>query len=159
MLSKVMRLWRLRCKLRRTAKCSPSDFRGNDLLYRDFRNDELDDEGILDTNTLRLPDMSCNWDKFSQPEDILHRARGSLSNGCYSINVETVRYKNFATPCHDPICCEQPHNYSHVEVRELYDGEETTFEPPKKRKKRRKALRAEWKTKIIENHKVIFDAT
>ena len=149
MFSSLGRRWRLSCRLRK--KHQPAKFRPDDLLYRDFAVDELDDDGNLDVNTLRIPDMSCNWGRFSKPRDILYRPRGSLTNGCYSLTVATVRFKVFATACHDPICGERPQNYSHIEVRELYEGESVTSEPEKGRKKRRKALRGEWKTNIINN--------
>ena len=151
MLSWLMRRWRLAC--RRRPRFSPADFRSTDGLYRDFSADDLDDEGVLDSNALRLPDLSCNWSRFSIPEDILHREGGSLSNGCFEVTVEIVRYKEFATPCHDPIC-EGIANYSHVEVRELREGEDVHAEPEKLRKKRRKSLRAEWRVHITHNLEV-----
>lgn len=128
---------------------TPADFRLDDRLYRGFRADELDDDGKLDVDTLRLPDLSCNWSRFSIPHDVRFRMPGWELDGCYAITVETARYKSFATPCHDPRCNEEPENYAHVEVRELYESEPVTSTPPRNRKKKRKAMRSEWKTNII----------
>jgi hypothetical protein len=83
---------------------TPADVRLDDKLYRGFRSEELDDEGKLDADTLRLPDLSCNWNRFSIPHDIRYRMPGCEQDGCYAITVETARYKSFATPCHDPMC-------------------------------------------------------
>lgn len=156
MLSRLLRRWRLACRGRK--KYAPADFRSSELLYRGFAVDELDDEGNLDTNTLRLPDMSCNWGRFSIPDDIRYREHGRRTDGCYAITVETVHYKSFATPCHAPLCRVSSVNYSHVEARELYTDEPATNEPEKGRKKRRKALRGEWKTNIVNNLNVLIPA-
>jgi hypothetical protein len=82
---------------------------------------------------------------------------GCERDGCYSITVEVARYESFATPCHDPICEEEVENYSHVEIREFLEEESVLDEPPKERKKRRKVLRGEWKTNIINNLKREFE--
>jgi len=66
--------------------------------------------------------------------------------------VDDVRFKSFATTCHYPLCGEDPEIYAHVEVRELLEGEPIIFEPPrdrKKKSKRRKVLRAEWRTNFV----------
>lgn len=138
---------RLSCRNR--PRLLPADFELTDKLYRGFAADELDDDGCIDTNTLRLPDLSCNWGRFSLPGDVRHRMLACERDGCYSISVGVARHASFATPCHDPICGEEIENYSHVEVRELLESESVLDEPPKGRKKRRKVLRAEWKTNII----------
>jgi hypothetical protein len=114
-------------------KFSPSDFKICDKLYRGFKKSDLDqDTGILEVNSIRFPDFSCNWSRFSKPEDVRLRSNGSPSDGCYSFTVEHSRYKKMATPCHDPSKKEK--NYSHVELRQLTVEEPVSFEPPKKRK-------------------------
>jgi hypothetical protein len=129
----------------------------SDKLFRGFKADELDDGGLIDADTLRLPDMSCNWDRFSLPEDVRHRLPGCDEDGCYAITVEVARFRSFATPCHDPICDGQNQNYSHVEIRELLESESVLESPPKNRKKRRKVLRGEWKTNVVNHIERIFE--
>ncbi|MGR3180025.1 MAG: hypothetical protein ACUZ8E_18445 [Candidatus Anammoxibacter sp.] len=52
-------------------KFKPSDFKVNNNLYRGFDNDDLlPNTDDIDVNTIRFPDVSCNWDRFSDPEDI-----------------------------------------------------------------------------------------
>jgi hypothetical protein len=82
---------------------------------------------------------------------------GCEKDGCYAIRVEVARYKSFATPVHEPLCGGETENYSHVEVRELYEGEPVTSVPPKKRKKRRKVLRLEWRVNIINKLQRIIE--
>jgi hypothetical protein len=126
-------------------------------LFRGFKSDEVDDGGIIDVDTLRLPDLSCNWDRFSIAEDIRYRLPGCEKDGCYAVTVEVVRFKSFATPCHDPICDVPDENYSHTEVRELLESESVFCTPPKNRRKRRKVLRGEWKTNFVNNLKRVFE--
>lgn len=138
----------------------PSDFAPSDKLFRGFKLDEIDEAGAIDIDTLRMPDMSCNWDRFSIAEDIRERMPGCEKDGCYAFTVEVAQYKSIATPCHDPICGEDHENYSHIEIRELLEGEKATSVPPKGRKsrsKQRKVLRAEWKTNIINNLERMFE--
>jgi hypothetical protein len=56
----------------------PSEFHLSDELYRGFTADDLDEEGRLDAESLRLPDLSCNWSRFSIPEDGMMAAMPSL---------------------------------------------------------------------------------
>lgn len=135
-----------------------SEFSPSDKLFRGFKTSELDEHGELDADTLRLPDLSCNWDRFSLPDDIRYRMPGCDADGCYSITVATVRYNSFANVVHDPICGKAPNrveNYAHVEVRELRDEEGFDTVPPKGRKKRsgkaHKLLRFKWRTNIVNN--------
>lgn len=115
--------WRERLQCNGRPTLQPTDFRPSDLLYRGFRADELDDEGAIDVDTLRFPDLSCNWNRFSIPQDVRVRMPSCEDDGCYSITVEVARYESFATPVHDPICEGESQNYSHVEIRELAGGE------------------------------------
>lgn len=160
MFSKIMRWWRLSC--RRRPVLESSQFNSSDLLYREFSLDELDEAGEIDVNTLRLPDLSCNWDRFSHPEDVKYREGGNEMNGCYSIAVEAIWFSDFATPCHDPLCNDRPNNYSHVEVRQLAEGEEKDTSPPRERKKgksrKAKLRRAEWRTNFVNNIDIEIDA-
>ena len=89
-----------------------------DLLYHGFFADDFDQlESILKVETIRFPDFSCNWNRYSEPVDIRYRENGSETDGCYSFSVEVSRFDNLATPVHDPIDHEDFPNYSHVEVR------------------------------------------
>jgi hypothetical protein len=108
----------------------------------------LDDNGNVGVASFESRDLSCNWNRFSIPSDIRHRLGGCETDGCYSINVETARFTNLATPCHDPI--EEPtyENYAHVEIRWLNASETIDSTPPHGRNpgksKAAKALRLEW---------------
>lgn len=131
---------------------SPSDFLTDDKLYRGFnRSDLVPDTDTLEVNSIGFPDFSCNWNRFSEPTDIRKRENAELTDGCYSFNVEIARYKNMATPCHDPI----EDNYAHVEVRQLKEDESIYFEPPKERKLKSnnwcKSKRLEYRKNIINN--------
>lgn len=144
--------WRERLDCRGRVELNASEFAAEDLLYRGFRKDDLDDEGKIDVNTLRMPDLSCNWSRFSIAEDARKRMPGCEHDGCYAIAVSDVRYKEFATPAHDPLCGTEPENYSHVEIREVLEGESLLSSPPKGRKpsgKQRKVLRLEWRTHLV----------
>jgi hypothetical protein len=152
--------WRERLACRGRPTLSPSDFAPRDQLFRGFKSDEVDDGGAIDIDTLRLPDMSCNWSRFSVAEDVRYRMPGCEKEGCYAFTIEVARYKSIAIPCHDPICGVESENYSHVEIRELLENESDTFVPPKGRKsrgKQRKVLRAEWKTNIVNNLDRLFE--
>lgn len=153
--------WRERLACRGRPKFVPADFSSDERLYRGFKIDELDEAGVVDANTLRLPDLSCNWSRFSEPEDIRHRMAGCEKDGCYSLSVENARYDEFATACHSPICGEMIENYSHVELREIYDDETIHTEPPQGREKRKnrtaKAMRLAWRTHIVNNITVEFN--
>ncbi|WP_150107880.1 hypothetical protein [Methylobacter tundripaludum] len=112
-------------------KHKPSDFDLKDKLFHAFNSDDLDDNKI-NVNAIRFPDFSCNWDRFSKPISVRDRKNGSKNDGCFSITAEDSRYKDMATPCHDPL--KEEKNYSHIEIRQLTKDENVFFEPPKKRK-------------------------
>ncbi|MEE9337301.1 MAG: hypothetical protein V3U87_04410 [Methylococcaceae bacterium] len=135
-------------------KFSPADFNIFDKLYRGFKKSDLDqDTGNLEVNSIRFPDFSCNWSRFSKPQDVKLRSNGSPSDGCYSFTVEHSRYKEMATPCHDPLKKEK--NYSHIELRQLTIEEQVSFEPPKGRKLEKqkqgwsKAQRLEYRQNLV----------
>ena len=127
-------------------------FRSSDKLYRGFVKDDLEYDENIGLYSINFPDLSFNWGRFSNPEDIRFRPSGKMTDGCYSITVEITRYKKIATPVHDPIEENGYENYSHVEVRELYNGEDINTEPPKGRKrdsKGRKAKRLAYRQNMI----------
>ncbi|MDI6792181.1 MAG: hypothetical protein QME81_04855 [bacterium] len=116
-----------------TYKYSPSDFYPNEKLYRSFnQSDLIPDTTEIGVHSIRFPDFSCNWSRFSKPADIRLRENINTTDGCYSFTVETSRFERMATPCHDPL----DSNYAHVEVRQLKADESIEFEPPKNRKLR-----------------------
>lgn len=117
-------------------RLTPSDFRPQDKLYRGFVIDDLTSDNKISPHTIRFPDISCNWDRFSNPEDVRLRPKDKDTDGCYSFTVKTSRYKKNATTVHDPIKEHEYENYSHVEIRELYDNEDILSEPPKYRKRK-----------------------
>ncbi len=106
--------WRSRLLCKGRAVLGPLEFDGSDRLYRGFKAQHLLN-GELDVNTLRLPDLSCNWARFSVPGDVRLRFGGTASDGCYSFTVEEARFEGFANVFHDPICGDVPEdeqNYS-----------------------------------------------
>ncbi len=148
-----------RLKINGRKKLSNDEIKDEEKLYHGFNKNDLDDNDNLSVATIGFPDFSCNWSKFSEPEDIRYRENGSKTDGCYSILVKISRYKSYATPVHDPLA--QPlENYSHIEVRELYDGESVYFEPPKNRKKKKsgKSRRLKYRQNILNNLNIILKA-
>lgn len=137
-------------------KFIPIDFSLKDKLYHGFKKSDLDQNtDNLEANSIRFPDFSCNWDRFSKPDTVKFRENGSPSDGCFSFTVEQSRYKEMATACHDPLKKEK--NYSHIEVRQLKLDELVTFEPPKKRKLKKQvdgwspSQRLEYRQNIVFN--------
>lgn len=135
-------------------RLSTKKFSPYDKLYHGFDKSDLDSDKI-DINKIRFPDFSCNWGKFSIPQDIAYRKNGKKTDGCYSITVTVSRYKEVATPVHDPIAENDYENYAHVEIRLLLEGESIYTEPPKGRRnpksKSKKALRMEYRKNIVNN--------
>ena len=110
---------------------SPENFQPQDKLYHGFVFNDLADNNNINLDTIRFPDFSCNWGKFSNPEDVRIRENGKYSDCCYSFTVKTSQFKKIAISVHDPITEYEYENYSHVEVRELNENEDILFEPPK----------------------------
>ncbi|MBF0539755.1 MAG: hypothetical protein HQL03_16050 [Nitrospirae bacterium] len=133
-------------------RCLPSEFNNSDKLYRSYNLDDLDGNGKIKLETIRFPDVSFNWSKFSEPKDIVYRKNGKPTDGCYSITVETSRFENIATPVHDPINDDDNPNYAHVEVRVLKDGEDFNFEPSKGRKLNSNAKKLRYRQNILKNN-------
>jgi hypothetical protein len=134
-------------------KYNPSDFGLSDRLFRGFRKNDLDKEsGEILANSIRFPDFSCNWERFSAPEYVKRRNNGLETDGCYAFTVEVSRYKDMATPCHDPNPKNDPENYAHVEVRQLDQGESVLEAPPHGRPKMwSKSMRFEYRQNIVYN--------
>jgi hypothetical protein len=143
-------------------KLSTRDFKSSDKLFHGCEKSDINEnlpEPKPKLETIRFPDFSCNWDRFSSKEDIWFRKNGKPTDGCYSFTVETSRFENIATPVHDPLKEDDYENYAHVEVREIYadKGENIYFEPPKGRKiksKKRKDLRQKYRQNIVNNSNV-----
>lgn len=142
-------------------KLSSDNFASSDRLFRSFKKSDLDEDNILRLETIKFPDISCNWERFSKPEDIWFRNKGSAKDGCYSITVEDSRFEKIATPVHDPILrcsSDEIENYSHTEIRVLQEGKELTYEPEKKRKLNNKQKKLEYRMHIREMYKVELKA-
>ena len=145
-------------KIKDRFKRPVTDFNNEDKLYRGFNHYSLDQENNkIRIETIRFPDFSCNWSKFSTPQDVRYRKNSDINDGCYSFTVKTARYKGYANPVHDPIKEDIYENYAHVEVRELYEGEDFNSEPPKQRPKRRKSLRHEYRQNMLNNLTIEFN--
>ena len=129
-------------------KLPSSAFQNDDKLFRAFDKDDLDEDENIKLETIRFPDISCNWSLFSIAEDIKHRKNGRKTDGCYSFSVLVSRYKKMTTPVHDPISDAVYPNYAHVEVRVLYDGEDVLFEPPKGRELKPKSQKLAYRQNI-----------
>ena len=135
------------------SKLPTTSFEDADGLYMAFSNQELDENGIIRTELFRLPDMSCNWSRFSQPIDVRYRKDGRVTDGALAIRVGEVKFDEFAIPVHDPLCNESPENYSHCEVRSIPGNLKAGDEPPKDAKKRKssseKQRRAAWRRHLV----------
>lgn len=128
-------------------------------LYIGYRRANIDPlDGQVTTATIRLPDWSCNWDRFSKPEDVRMRDGGQATDGCLSITVEDVRFNNYATAVHDPICNEPIENYSHCEVRTVQQGGSVNAEPPRDGSKRGKQERLAWRRHVRNKLQVVIEA-
>ena len=116
-------------------KYGPSDFQPLESIFHGFRLSDLEQQSEeIMANSIRFPDFSCNWERFSKPQNVKKRTGGRKTDGCYAFTIETARYKNMETTCHDPYPESDPRNYSHIEVRQLLPTESIYEEPPKGRK-------------------------
>ena len=149
-----------RLYVRGRQKLPTSSFKDTDKLYRAFTREELEDDENIGLNAIKSTDISCNWSRFSKPEDLRYRKNAKDGEGCYSFTVVTSRYNNSANPVHYPIPDNDPYpNYSHVEVRQLYEGEDILFEPPRGRKKKYPAKRLEYRKNLLNCLKIEIPAT
>ncbi|HEB30157.1 MAG TPA: hypothetical protein ENI15_04695 [Spirochaetes bacterium] len=141
-------------KINGRSKLPTTAFKPTDKLYHAYNNEDLDENDDIKLETVRFPDFSCNWNRFSEPIHVRYRKNGLKTDGCYSFTVEIARYKSIATPVHDPDPDEDNSypNYSHVEIRQLLVGETVHFEPPKKRysrSKKQKSTRLEYRQNLL----------
>lgn len=144
--------------IRGRTKLPSSVFQDDDKLFRKFSKDDLDDDGNVKLETIKFPDCSCNWGRFSNAADIKFSKNARKTDGCYSFSVLVSRYKKMATPVHDPISdCVYP-NYAHVEIRVLYDGDDVLFEPEKGRKLRARLKKIEYRFNIKNSLQIEFPA-
>lgn len=52
-------------------------FTENDHLYRGYTFEEYDFlEDAIKTETVKFPDFSCNWNRYSEPVDVRYRLNG-----------------------------------------------------------------------------------
>ena len=147
-------------------KYSPADFNPSEFIYHGFRQEDIEQvTGEIKANTIRFPDFSCNWQRFSKPKDVKKRAGGLVTDGCYAFTIDISRYRQMATACHDPNPETDPKNYAHVEIRQLLPEESVFTEPPKKRKliKQKQgwsnSQRLEYRQNIVYNLNRIFEPT
>ncbi len=128
------------------------NFSEEDLLYRGYALDEYDIvEDTIRTETIRFPDFSCNWNRYSEPIDIIYRFKGRDTDGCYSFSVITSRYQELATPVHDPIDDPEHPNYAHAEIRICRESDLSGTLPLKGRKLRSKTKKLEYRQNIANN--------
>jgi len=150
-----------RLKISGRIKQQQVSFGDLDRLYRKYKSVHLDSNGDIEVNLIPFPDMSCNWSKFSNSVDVLYNPESRSCTeelGCYSFTVKDSRYKNIATPVHDPIIKENYENYAHIEIRPLIENEDIYFEPPQGRNKAmNKAIKLEYRTNLKNNIKIDFN--
>jgi hypothetical protein len=97
---------------------------------------------------------------LSEPVDVRKRLNAKPTDGCISFLVKHVRFKEMATPCHDPL----ENNYSHSEVRQLLPEEDVFTEPPKNRKLKKskdgwsRSQRLEYRQHLVFNKRIEIQA-
>jgi len=111
-------------------------------------------DGKILTENIKFPDFSCNWSKYSVPEDIRFRIAGCENDGCYSVTTKVARFDSRATPVHDPIDKKPWYNYSHVEVRALRAGEDAEETIPPKKRKLTNSIKLKYR-EHFSNHSII----
>lgn len=139
-------------------KLPTASFQDQEKLYRSYDKDDLDENDKIKLETIKFPDLSCNWSKFSIPKDILFARNAKPTDGCYSFNVITSRYKKMATPVHDPIEDKKFPNYAHVEVRALRENEDIYTEPHKRRKIHSRIKKLEYRQNLLNYLHIEFDS-
>ncbi len=159
LLKTIMNLYPRRLLIRERLKLPTSEFIDSDQLFRSFKKEELDTEDKIQLETISFPDISCNWDRFSKPKDVvLYRRNANKKDGSYSFSVKTARFKFIATPVHDPINCNEYPNYSHVEIRVLKESDAVNIDPPPKRKLNSKIKKHEYRLNIATTLKIEREA-
>lgn len=139
-------------------KLPTSSFQDQEKLYRSFDKDDLDENDKIKLETIKFPDLSCNWSRFSIPKDILFRRNAKKTDGCYSFTVINSRYKRMATPVHAPIEDNKFPNYSHVDIRALRENENIHTEPPKRRKIYSRIKKIEYRQNLLNTLYIEMDA-
>lgn len=139
-------------------KLPSSAFQNQQKLYRSYDLEALVENDKIKLERIKFPDLSCNWSKFSIPSDILFRENANQTDGCYSFTVKTSRYKNIATPVHDPKDDNEFPNYAHAGVRVLKKGEDISIEPPKNRKLKSKSKKLEYSQNLLKCLFIEFQA-
>lgn len=151
-----------RLKINNRKILSIENFEDTEKLYHGYLNNELDENGYLKLETLRFPDFSCNWSKFSRPYDIWYRMPNfSKDEGCWYITVAHAKFENIALPVHDPIdgkTKEANENYSHTELRATRTTDRLNEEPPRNRRINNSKKKLEYRTHIRKNCKVCLFA-
>ncbi|WP_167884820.1 hypothetical protein [Leptospira fluminis] len=139
---------------------SSASIRSWECLYRSFKSSDLDENKKIKLETIKFPDISCNWSRFSYPWDIWYRRNGSLKDGCYSFSIKTARFKKIANPVHDPLkkTDDQIENYSHIEIRVMEEGKDFDFEPPKNKKLNSDKKKLEYRQNIQKRLRIKFNA-
>ena len=141
----------------------PKDFSISDRLYIAFRREKTNTanrlvppwRNIPSLQTIRFPDSSCNWSRFSRPSDVWFRENGASGDGCFAIRVEHARFESKATVAHDPL--QSPvENYSHSEIRELQEGESIYAVPPKNRKVMNRTERQKYRAHLREHMDILI---
>lgn len=135
------------------------DFTPDCLLYRGYVTKDWDfDQDSIKLETLRFPDLSCNWNRYSEPADVRYRMNGASTDGCYSISVSVASYEDMARPVHDPIDDDPEfENYSHVEVRVVKSSLQEGTSLPRK-KKFSKSRKMKYRQHIVNNLIVEIEA-
>ena len=141
-------------------KLASYEFKTDEKLFRGFKKSDFEN-GHLKLETIKFPDISCNWERFSNPTDIWYRKNGSFKDGCYSITVDDSRFEKIATPVHDPIFPtddDADENYSHTEIRVLGQGMTVFNEPEKNKKLSSKIKKLQYRQHIQEIAKIEIKA-
>lgn len=138
-----------------------NDFLDSDCLYRSFKLNDFDNfEGSIKIAHITSPEYSCNWSRYSRPEDVKHRKNSNCSEGCYSLTVEVVKFGETAKPIHDPVEEADYENYAHVDVRWLKKDEGMDAMPEAGRRyPKSKKLKMEYRNHIVNNLKILFKPT
>jgi len=128
-------------------------------LFRSFRLDELDQqEHSIILESIKFPDISCNWDRYSVAQDIKFRRNGKETDGCYSITVETAKFEEIALPVHDPINDSEYPNYAHVEIRIKKQTDPQDHIPEKGRKLNSKSKKMMYRQNLANKALIEFMA-
>ncbi len=129
-------------------------------LYRSYKVSDLDENNRIKLETIKFPDVSCNWSRFSKPWDIWYRENGNIKDGCYSFSIRTSRFETIANPVHDPLSKPDypDENYSHVEIRVMGTEKNFNYEPPKFKKLNSDSKKFAYRQNIQRKLRINFSA-